>query len=205
MNIIKINNFVKKYGEFTAVSNFNLEITKGTIVGFVGKNGAGKSTTIRAIMNYIKPTEGKIIINNYDSQKDDKIIKKIISYIPSEAVFYDDIKCIDLLNFTIKFTSSTKKDVDRLVDYFELDTNKKITELSLGNKKKLSLIQGLLKDYEILILDEPTNGLDPLMQKKFFDLIKLEKEKGKTIFLSSHNLIEVEEYCDKLTIWICLK
>ncbi len=199
MEEIKISNLTKKYKDLVAVNNLCLEIKKGEIVGFVGKNGAGKSTTLRVMLDIIKPTTGKISILGLDSIKDSKKIKEKVSYIPSEAVFYDNLKVVDLLNFS-KSISKSNKDINELVKYFELDLTKKIEELSLGNKKKVSLVQGLLKDSDIIILDEPTNGLDPLMQKKFFEYIIKEKNKGKTIFLSSHNLNEVEEYCDKVAI-----
>ena len=200
MDVIKIKNFTKKYGDFVAVSNMNLSIEQGFIVGFVGKNGAGKSTTIRSMLNMINPTEGNITILGLDSVKKAKEIKSKVSYFTSEPVFYDNITCDELLKFTLKFTNATVEDMKKLADYFELDLSKKVNELSLGNRKKVSLIQGFIKNSEILILDEPTNGLDPLMQNKFFELLLKEKSKGKTIFLSSHNLTEIEKYCDKVAI-----
>lgn len=198
--MIKVKDFTKKYGNFVAVDDISFTVNENEIVGFVGKNGAGKSTTIRSIMNMIFPTSGDITINNLDSVKDNKEIKEFTSYMPSDINFYDNLKVKDIFNFCLKFSNKDYKEVEDLAKYFELDLNKKIYELSTGNKKKVSIIQALLKDNKVIILDEPTNGLDPLMQKKFFDLILKEKKKGVTIFLSSHNLGEIEKYCDRVLI-----
>ncbi len=197
---IEIKGFTKKYGDFTAVNQLNLEIKKGEIIGFVGKNGAGKSTTLRCILDLIHPTEGTITILGMDSRKESKEIKKRVSYIPSESSFYDNITGKQLLKFAMQFTQITMQQLEALADKFELDLSKKVMELSLGNRKKVSIVQGLIKDAEVIILDEPTNGLDPLMQNILFELLLEEKAKGKTIFLSSHNLSEIEKYCDKVAI-----
>ena len=198
--MISIKNFTKSYGNFKAVDNLSFEVNKGEIVGFVGKNGAGKSTTIRSMMNFINPDSGTITIDGLDSNKDSKKIRSIVSYMTSETVFYENIKVEKLLEFVCEFSPSTKEDIQKLAQYFELDLNKKLGDLSLGNKKKVAIISALLKKAKILILDEPTNGLDPLMQNKFFELLLKEKERGATIFLSSHNLSEIEKYCDKVII-----
>lgn len=200
MKVIKIENFTKKYGNFEAVKKLNLNIYKGQIVGFVGKNGAGKSTTLRCIVDMIHQTEGKIEIFGLDNIKDSKKIKERTSYIPSEMALYENITVDKLIRFTLKFTKSTEEEMQELLKYFELDSSKKVNELSLGNKKKVAIVQGLLRKPELIILDEPTSGLDPLIQKKFFELLLKEKEKGTTIFLSSHNLVEIEKYCDKVAI-----
>ncbi len=198
--MISIKNFTKSYGDFKAVDNLSFEVNEGEIVGFVGKNGAGKSTTIRSMMNFINPDSGTITIGGLDSKEDSKKIREIVSYMASETVFYENIKVEKLLEFVSKFSTSTKEDIQRLANYFELDLSKKLGDLSLGNKKKVAIIATLLKKAKIIILDEPTNGLDPLMQNKFFDLLIEEKQRGTTIFLSSHNLSEVEKYCDKVII-----
>ncbi len=200
MQVLKIENFSKKYGDFEAVTELSLSVEKGEIVGFVGKNGAGKSTTLRSMLDIIRCSSGKISILGLDSHIDNKNIKSMVSYVPSEAIFYDNITCEKLLNFAMQFTTTTKEELTELANYFELDLSRKINELSLGNRKKVSLIQGFIKNSQLLLLDEPTNGLDPLMQSKFFNLILKEKARGKTIFLSSHNLSEIEKYCDKVAI-----
>lgn len=198
--MIEIKELTKKFGNFTAVDDISLKIPKGRIYGFVGKNGAGKSTTIRVMMNMLLPTAGQVLINNLDAVKDSKQIKGFTSYMPSDITYYDNLKVAKFLDFNLEFSSKTADDVQALAKYFELDLNKKIAELSLGNKKKVSIIAMLLKGSDVMILDEPTSGLDPLMQKKFFDLIVKQKEAGVTIFLSSHNLLEIERYCDKVAI-----
>ncbi len=200
MNTIDISGFSKSYGDFRAVKEIDLSVEKGLIVGFVGKNGAGKSTTLRTMFNMINPSQGTIKLVGLDSQKDTKKIKSIVSYVPSESAFYENITCEKLLYFALGFTDTSKEEMQTLAEYFELDLSKKINELSFGNRKKLSLIQGFIKDAELIVFDEPTNGLDPLMQIKFFELLLKEKQGGKTIFLSSHNLSEIEKYCDKVAI-----
>lgn len=198
--MIEINDLTKKFGDFTAVDNISLDIKKGRIYGFVGKNGAGKSTTIRVMMNMLMPSSGSVTINNLDAVEDSKRIKEFTSYMPSDITYYDNLKVSKFFEFNLEFSGKTKDDMADLAKYFELDLNKKIAELSLGNKKKVSIIAMLLKGSDVLILDEPTSGLDPLMQKKFFDLILKEKEAGVTVFLSSHNLLEIERYCDEVAI-----
>ncbi|MEG0919198.1 MAG: ABC transporter ATP-binding protein [Anaerovoracaceae bacterium] len=198
--MIEIKGFSKSYGKFVAVNNINLSIEKGEIVGFVGKNGAGKSTTIRAMMNMIFPSQGTITIDGLDSIKDTKAIKGITSYMPSETEFNDNLKAREVFKFCCKFSTKGMDEAERLAELFELNMDKKIKELSLGNRKKVSIIQALLKNAKVIILDEPTSGLDPLMQEKFFKVILEAKSAGMTVFLSSHNLSEVEKYCDKVAI-----
>ncbi len=200
MSKIKVSNFTKKYGKNTAVNKINFEVKQGEIVGFVGKNGAGKSTTIRALMNFISPTEGVCEIDGFDSIKNGKEIRRIASYMPSDAMFHQNTTGKDIFKLCLKFSDYGWQTAEELSTYFELDMTKKISELSLGNRKKVSIIQAMLKNSNVLILDEPTNGLDPLMQEKFFELIKKKNEAGATVFLSSHNLAEVEKYCDRAII-----
>lgn len=200
MAVIELEHFSKAYGKFLAIDDIGMSIDKGEIVGFVGKNGAGKSTTIRSMVNMIFPTSGKITISGMDSVKDAKKLKHILSYMPSDSAYYENVTSEELFKLCLKFTSEGIDRANELAAFFELDTKKKISELSLGNRKKVSIIQALLKNAEIIILDEPTSGLDPLMQSKFFEHILKEKEKGATIFLSSHNLSEIEKYCDKVII-----
>ena len=198
--ILQWTHFTKYYGTHCAVEDLNLTIEQGQIVGFVGKNGAGKTTTIRALTNMIFPTEGTITVAGMDSVRDAKAIKSILGYMPGDCAFYDRITCRDLLKLCAKISKSSMDQALELASYFELDVHKKLGELSLGNRKKVSILQALLKNGRILVLDEPTNGLDPLMQSRFFDLLLEQKKKGVTIFLSSHNLSEIERYCDRVVI-----
>jgi len=200
MSIIVLEHFSKFYGKFQAVSDIGISIEKGEIVGFVGKNGAGKSTTIRAMVNMLFPSAGSITIDELDAVRDAKKLKAKISYMPSDSAYYDNVTSEELFRLCLKFSQADMAQAQELSRYFELDPKKKIAQLSMGNRKKVSIIQAILKNADILILDEPTNGLDPLMQSKFFDLILKEKARGATIFLSSHNLSEIEKYCDKVII-----
>ena len=198
--MIRVHNFTKYYGKFKAVDNISFEIAKGDIVGFVGKNGAGKSTTIRSIMNFLSPTTGECSINGLDSIKDAKKIREFTGYMSSDSAFYGNITCKELFKLCVKLSGVGFDEAEELSKYFELDMNKKMSELSLGNRKKVAIIQALLKNSELLILDEPTNGLGPLMQEKFFEIILEKNKKGATIFLSSHNLVEIEKYCNRVLI-----
>ena len=201
MNAIDIKSLTKYYGKQKGIKNLNLSVKEGEIFGFVGKNGAGKSTTIRTLLNFLYPTSGQATIFGFDILNDIKEIKKITSYLPSEVSYYDNITVEGLFNYTLGFLEQKDKQrVKNLSSFFELDLKRKITDLSLGNRKKVSVIQCLLKKPKLIILDEPTSGLDPLMQAKFFQVLLEEKARGCTIFLSSHNLTEIEKYCDRVGI-----
>lgn len=201
MFVISIKNLTKRYGKNKAIDNINLSVKKGEIFGFIGPNGAGKSTTIKSILNFIYPTSGEVKIFNIDTTRESEKIKKLVGYVPSEVRYYDDIKVKDIIRYSQSFYKDIQKDeVDLICLELELDMNKKMGELSLGNKKKVSIAQALIHKPNLLILDEPTNGLDPLIQKKIFNILIKEKEKGNTVFLSSHNLIEVQNLCDRIAI-----
>lgn len=201
MYAIETNNLCKSYGKYRGITNVNLKISKGEIFGFIGPNGAGKSTTIRTLLNFIFPTSGSGQIMGLDCVNDTKKIKQLIGYLPGEVNYYDDMKIKDLFIYSANFyKKDCTKRINELVDIFQVDTSKKISELSLGNKKKVGIIQSLLHEPEVLIFDEPTSGLDPLMQKSFFEILKEENKKGKTIFFSSHILNEVQEVCSKVAI-----
>jgi ABC-2 type transport system ATP-binding protein len=201
MEIIKINKLTKNYGKNRGISNIDLEINDGEIYGFIGPNGAGKSTTIKTLLNFIFPTSGSAEILNKDIVKESKEIKELTSYVPSEVRYYSEVKVKDLLNYAESFfTNYDREYVKELCDDLEVELDKKIEELSLGNKKKVAIVQALLSNPKVIILDEPTNGLDPLIQQKLFKILLKEKSKGKTIFLSSHNLAEIEKFCDRVAI-----
>lgn len=195
--MLEINKLTKKYSDKIAIEDIDIDIKKTSIVGFIGKNGAGKSTTIKCLLNYIFCDSGNARILGFDSVKDAKEIKKYTAYMPSEINLYNNITSRELFDFCIEFSNVSKEEYIRLSKIFELDIDKKIESLSLGNKKKTAIIACLLKDVKFLIFDEPTSSLDPLMQIKFFNILKEYKDKGKIIFLSSHNLDEVQNYCDR--------
>ncbi len=199
--VIEINNLTKMYGKHRGVENVTFSIKEGEVFGFIGPNGAGKSTTIRTLLGLITATEGECKIFGKDSKQYAKEIAKDIGYLPSEVFYYDGMKVKDLLNYSASFY---KKDcstrIKELAEFLELDLNKKIDDLSYGNRKKVGIVQGLLHSPKLIILDEPTGGLDPLMQQKFFDLLKQENEKGATILFSSHILTEIQKMCDRVAI-----
>lgn len=201
MYIIETNNLCKSYGKSRGIIDLNLKIKEGEIFGFVGPNGAGKSTTIRTLLNFIFPTSGSAKILGKDIVKESSEIKKYIGYVPSEVKFYDEVKVKDIIKYSASFYNNVnQEEVDKLYKILDVDINKKMSELSLGNKKKVAIVQALIHKPKLLILDEPTNGLDPLIQKKLFELLEEARENGTTVFLSSHNLVEVENFCDRVAV-----
>lgn len=201
MNVIEINNLTKYYGKSRGIIDVSFNVEAGEIFGFIGPNGAGKSTTIRTLLGLIKPTSGTAFIFGKNCFTDGKEILKDVGYLPSEVFYYDGMKVIDLLKYSASFyKKDCTKRIYELAEIMDLDLNKKIEELSFGNKKKVGIVQGLLHEPKLIILDEPTSGLDPLMQQKFFELIKLENQKGVTVLLSSHILSEVQKLCNRVAI-----
>lgn len=204
MNIIETKKLTKYYGKSLGISGVDLEIKEGEVFGFIGPNGAGKSTTIRTLLGLVHPTSGSATIFGKDITEFGSEIKEDIGYLPSEVFYYDDMKVIDLLKYSGSFykkdQSHILKKIKELSEYLDLDLKKKIDDLSYGNKKKVGIIQGLLHEPKLIILDEPTGGLDPLMQQRFFDLLREENKKGVTILFSSHILNEVQKLCDRVAI-----
>lgn len=198
--MIEIKNLTKYYGKFKSLDNVSLKVKKGTIFGFIGPNGAGKSTTIKCMMNILNYT-GEIYLDGVLCSIDNYSIKNNIGYLPSEIHIYDEMKVKDFLDYNNSFyeTDCLSK-AKKIAKELDLDLNKHIDQLSFGNQKKLGIVTALMHDPKILILDEPTSGLDPLIQDVFYKIIRREKENGKTIFLSSHNLSEVSGLCDEVAI-----
>jgi len=201
VNVIEIKNLTKNYGTNRGIQDVNISVKEGEIFGFIGPNGAGKSTTIKTLLNFTYPTSGEATILGMDTVKESEKIKEYIGYVPSEVRYYDDVKVKDIIKYAQSFyPKASKEEVERICNELELDMDKKMGELSLGNKKKVSIAQALIHSPKLLILDEPTNGLDPLMQKKLFNILIEEKKKGTTVFLSSHNLVEVQSLCDRVCV-----
>ena len=197
--VIELKHLKKYYGDFKGIEDVSLKLCKGDIYGFIGPNGAGKSTTIRTIMGLINKTSGKVLLKGKELDKDDISIKKTIGYLPSEVYLYDDMSVKQILNYHASFyDKDLTKRRRELVKLLGLSENKKIEDLSLGNKKKVGIVLALMHEPEILILDEPTSGLDPIMQNVFHNILKEEKEKGTTILYSSHVLSEVSSICDHI-------
>ena len=195
--MLKVKNITKDYGHQRGVFDLSFNVEAGEVMGFLGPNGAGKTTTIRTLMGFIQPDHGRVSIKGHDCFRNAAQIQKDVGYLPGEIAFMDDM---DGMEF-IKFIAAMKKmpnlrKAQELLDYFELEPKGRIKKMSKGMKQKIGLVCALMNEPEILILDEPTSGLDPLMQKKFIDKIKEEKQKGTTILMSSHLFEEVEQTCE---------
>ena len=200
-NILEIKNLTKSYGKSRGVIDVNLEIEKGTIYGFIGPNGAGKSTTIKCIMNLINKNSGEVFVDGKLFLKKNNELKNKIGYLPSEIHLYDELKVKEMIKYSESFyKKDCSKRVSELVNKLDIDTNKKIEELSLGNLKKLGIVLALMHEPKIVIMDEASSGLDPLMQEAFYEILLEEKKKGTTIFFSSHILSEIKRICDKVAI-----
>ena len=201
MNVIEASDLCKNYGSEVGIKGINLEIKKGEVFGFIGPNGAGKSTFIRTLLGLLLPSSGSAKILGQSIIERPEEIRKKIGYLPSEVNYYDDMSSRELLEYHAGFYEHVdRKKIKALGALFELDLDRKIEELSFGNKKKCAIIQSVLHEPELLILDEPTSGLDPLMQNRFFELLEEENKKGTSIFFSSHILAEIQRMCNRAAI-----
>ena len=200
-NIIEVSHLTKYYGKSSGIVDVSFNVEEGEIFGFIGPNGAGKSTTIRLFLSLIYPTSGEAKIFGKDCIKYGPEIRQEIGYLPSEVFYYEGMKVLDLLKYSASFykKDSTKR-MHELADLMELELDRRIDDLSYGNKKKVGIVQGLLHPPKLIMLDEPTAGLDPLMQQKFFNLIREENKRGATVFFSSHILSEVQRLCNRVAI-----
>ena len=198
--VIEIKNLTKMYGNHVGVKDLTLTVDKGEIMGFLGPNGAGKTTTIRSCLALIAKTAGEITIFELDSHRDAVAIRKKTGYLPGDFGLIPSVKVRSYLKYLLSLhgCSSTKKMVS-LAERLQLDLDRKTNELSKGNKLKVGIVQSLMTDEDLIILDEPS-GLDPLMQQEFYRILRQEKKHGKTVFMSSHNLAEVESVCDRVAI-----
>ncbi|MCA9344027.1 MAG: ABC transporter ATP-binding protein [Candidatus Nomurabacteria bacterium] len=197
LNVLNVSKF---YGSSKGIANISLELSSGEIFGFLGPNGAGKTTTIRTIMNFIKPTSGSIKIFGLDSVSDSDQIKQMVGYLSGELALYDDMTGRQLLEYLGALNADTvdQEYVNYMKEMFDANLDKKLRELSKGNRQKIGIIQAFMHKPKLLILDEPTSGLDPLMQEKFFELLISVKKQGSTVFFSSHNIAEVQRVSDRV-------
>jgi len=201
LNIIEVSHLTKYYGKARGIDDVSLQVNEGEIFGFIGPNGAGKSTTIRLLLSLIYPTSGSATIFGKDCIKFGPEIRRDIGYLPSEIFYYERMKVIDLLKYSASFfPGDHSKRMHELAEVMELEVNRRIEDLSYGNRKKVGIVQGLLHSPKLLFLDEPTAGLDPLMQHKFFELVREENKRGATVFFSSHILGEVQRMCSRVAI-----
>ena len=200
-NIVEIKNLTKSYGKSRGVIDVSLEIKEGDIFGFLGPNGAGKSTTIRSMLGLLKLNSGKIKIFGLDSVKDHEEILRNVGYMPSEAWFYDSMKVKDVIKYAADVRGlDCSLEAEKLCERLKVDRNKKIKQLSYGNRKKVSIVCAMQHRPKLFIFDEPTGGLDPLMQKTFFNLVNEYVDSGATCLLSTHVLTEVNKYCKHAAI-----
>lgn len=204
MNVIETTKLTKYYGTSRGIEDLDMTVTQGEIYGFIGPNGAGKSTTIRTLLGLIFPTGGSAKVFGKDILTSGPEIRQDVGYLPSEVFYYDDMRAIDLLKYSASFynkdTKAIEKRIHDLAERFDLDLKKKIDDLSYGNRKKVGIIQGLAHQPKLIILDEPTGGLDPLIQQEFFHLLREENSAGATVLFSSHILSEVQKLCDRVAI-----
>ena len=198
---ISIQNLTKYYGKHKAVDGLSLNVERGDIFGFLGPNGAGKSTTIRSLLGLIAFQEGEAEILGMDVKTHHREILGKIGYMPSEAMFYPSMKVKEVIRFAADMRKlDCTAEAQMLCERLQVDQNKRIEELSLGNRKKVSIVCAMQHKPELFIFDEPTSGLDPLMQAEFFKLIMEYNKQGTTCFLSSHVLSEIKKYCKHAAI-----
>lgn len=201
MEAIKIENLTKYYGKARGVEQISLSVAEGEFFGFIGPNGAGKSTTIRTLLGLIGPTSGTASVLGLDIVKDREQILAQVGYLPSEAVFYSGMRVKDVLRLSADLRKKNCREAaEELCRRLQLDTARKVEDLSFGNRKKAAIVCALQHDPGLLILDEPTSGLDPLMQKEFFEILRERNEKGTTVFMSSHILSEIQRNCTRAAI-----
>ncbi len=199
--IIQIEKLTKSYGSHRGITDIDLEVNEGEAFGFLGPNGAGKTTTIRTLLDHIRPTSGRALVFGIETNVDPVAIHRRVGYLPGEFALYDKLTG----GQTIEYFANLRGGVDTpyqadLVKRLDIDTSRKFKEYSKGNKQKIGLIVALQHRPDLLILDEPTSGLDPLVQQTFYEIIREAKAEGRTIFLSSHILSEVEKTCDRVAI-----
>jgi len=199
--VLETRKLTKYYGHSRGVIDVDIEVFQGEIYGFIGPNGAGKSTTIRSILGLIFPDSGEVRLFGEEGLKKGAELRRRIGFVPSELNYYDGLNVRQLLRYSADFygTSAIKR-IETYSERLKLDLKRQISDLSLGNRKKVAIIQALLHQPELLILDEPTSGLDPLIQSRFYEILREEQQRGCTIFFSSHTLSEVERLCNRVAI-----
>jgi ABC-2 type transport system ATP-binding protein len=201
MSVIEIKNLTKNYGRHKGIEKVNLSVEEGEIFGFIGPNGAGKSTTIRILLALIHPTAGNATIFGKDCIKDAAEIANDVGYLPSETAYYDNMSVWELVRYAADlYGKNCDTRIKEIAERLHLNLSRKIADLSLGNKKKVGIVCALLHSPKLIILDEPTNGLDPLIQQEFFNILQEENKCGATVFFSSHILSEVQKICDRVAI-----
>ena len=201
MSVIVIDRLTRDYGRGRGVFDVSFSVSQGEAFGFLGPNGAGKTTTIRHLMGFLKPRAGSCTIGGLDCWEHRAEIKRTLGYIPGEIAFFDDMTGPEYLRFIARYRGMKGGGrTDELLERFDLNPSGRIKKMSKGMKQKIGIVAALMHDPAILVLDEPTSGLDPLMQNRFIELVMQEKERGKTILMSSHMFEEVERTCHRVGI-----
>ncbi len=199
--VIRTEGLTKFYGKQRGVLDINIEVQWGEVFGYLGPNGAGKTTTIRLLLDFIRPTRGRATIFDLNTRQNSREIRRRIGHLPGELALYDNLTGAELLRYVGHLRGGTEwRVVEELAARLDCNLSQPIRSLSHGNKQKIGLIQAFMHKPELVILDEPTLGLDPLMQQEFYRLIAEAKAEGRTVFLSSHILPEVERVCDRVGI-----
>ena len=201
MKAIQTQGLTKYYGKARGIENLDLTVEQGAFFGFIGPNGAGKSTTIRTLLGLISPSSGSASVLGLDIVRDRTAILRRVGYLPSEAAFYGGMRVRELLKLSAELRGKDcAAEAARLCERLQLDPASKVNALSYGNRKKVGIVCALQSEPELLILDEPTGGLDPLMQREFFNILRERNEAGTTVFLSSHVLSEVQRNCARAAV-----
>ncbi|MCL2020009.1 MAG: ABC transporter ATP-binding protein [Oscillospiraceae bacterium] len=201
MFMLETQNLTKKFGKFTALDKVNLQLREGEVFGFIGPNGAGKTTTIRVLLGILQATEGKATVFGKDAWKDAVEIHKRVAYVPGDVNLWPNLTGGEVIDLFVSLRQKSNKEKrQKLIKSFELDPSKKCRTYSKGNRQKVALVAAFASDADLYILDEPTSGLDPLMEQIFQECVAEIKAAGKSIFLSSHILQEVERLCDRVGI-----
>lgn len=199
-DVIKLSGLTKHYGDVVGVDGLSFDVHEGEVFGLLGPNGAGKTTTIRLLLDFIRPTSGTARVFGFDPRVDGVEMRKRIGYLPGDFITYNYMTGEDVMEYFSNLRHMDSVRIDELCDRFDLDPTRKIGELSKGNRQKVGLVQAFMSEPDLLILDEPTSGLDPLLQYEFQQLVAEERARGKTVFLSSHVMSEVESVCDRVCI-----
>jgi len=201
---IEIEKLKKYYGKSHGVEDITLQVEDGEVFGFIGPNGAGKTTTIRVLLNLIYPTSGQARVLGLDAVAESRKIRAEVGYLPAEVGYYDDMRVRQLLEYSAGFygmePAETRRRISELAGAFELDVSRRTQDLSTGNRRKVGVVLAMLHRPKLLILDEPTGGLDPLMQARLFEVLGEENARGTTVFFSSHVLSEVQRFCNRVAI-----
>ena len=200
MDAINVKNLKKVFGKKAAVDDISFTVAKGEIFGFLGPNGAGKTTTIRCMMDFIRPTTGSISIMGKDAQNESVAVKKLVGYLSGTVRLHGKWTGQDHIDFFRRTNKGAKDIADALCERFTLDPGIQFHHLSSGNKQKLGIVLAFMFQPDVLILDEPTNALDPLLQNEVYELLREATKRGSTVFMSSHNLAEVDRTCDRVGI-----